>query len=81
MKCLHCNGNMTERQEVRRSYSGLEDVIIEGVLVRHCPNCGEEEVGYSNVEQLHTQLALQLARKKTALTPNEIRFLRTWLGA
>ncbi|WP_309890242.1 type II TA system antitoxin MqsA family protein [Archangium sp.] len=80
MKCLQCGGNMTSRQETRRSYSGLEGVIIEGVQVRHCPECGEEEVSYSNVEQLHTQLALQLARKEAALTPREVRFLRTWLG-
>ncbi len=80
MKCLQCGGKMTARQETRRAYAGLEGVIIEGVQIRHCPDCGEQEVGYSNVEQLHAQLALQLARKKAALTPSEIRFLRTWLG-
>lgn len=71
---------MTVRQEARRSYAGLEGVIIEGVQVRHCPSCGEEEVSYSNVEDLHTQLALKLAQKEAALTPQEIRFLRTYLG-
>ena len=71
---------MTVRQETRRAYAGLEGVIIEGVQVRHCPACGEEERSYSNVEQLHTQLALQLAWKEAALTPRELRFLRTWLG-
>lgn len=80
MQCVHCRGELTSRQETRRSYSGLEGVIVEGVQVRHCPECGEEEVSYSNVEQLHTQLALQLARKEAALTPREVRFLRTWLG-
>jgi putative zinc finger/helix-turn-helix YgiT family protein len=80
MKCLQCGGKMTVRQETRRAYAGLEGVIIEGVQVRQCPACGEEELSYSNVEQLHTQLALQLAWKEAALTPREIRFLRTWLG-
>lgn len=80
MKCLLCGGVMTERTETRRSYAGLEDVILEGVLVRHCPACGEEEIGYVNVEELHRQLALGLAAKAAALTPREIRFLRTYLG-
>lgn len=80
MKCLQCGGKMTVRQETRRAYAQLEGVIIEGVEVRHCPHCGEEEVSYANVEQLHTELALQLARKEAALTPQEIRYLRTWLG-
>ncbi len=80
MKCLHCGGGMTVRQETRRSYAGLEGVIIEGVEVRHCPGCGEEEVSYANVEQLHAQLTMQLAQKEAALTPREIRFLRTYLG-
>ncbi|WP_075207474.1 type II TA system antitoxin MqsA family protein [Archangium violaceum] len=80
MKCLRCGGKMTVRHETRRAYAGLEGVIIEGVQVRHCPECGEQELSYSNVEQLHAQLALQLARKEAALTPREIRFLRTWLG-
>ena len=71
---------MTTRQETRRSYAGLEGVIIEGIQVSHCPACGEEEVGYSNIEQLHAQLAMQLAQKEAALTPREVRFLRTWLG-
>jgi putative zinc finger/helix-turn-helix YgiT family protein len=80
MKCMQCGGSMTSRQETRRSYAGLEGVIVEGVQVRHCPDCGEEEINYSNVEQLHAQLALQLARKEAGLTPREIRFLRTYLG-
>jgi putative zinc finger/helix-turn-helix YgiT family protein len=71
---------MRVRQETRRSYAGLEDVIVEGVEVAHCPNCGEEEVSYGNVEQLHRLLALQLAEKEEALTPREVRFLRTYLG-
>jgi putative zinc finger/helix-turn-helix YgiT family protein len=71
---------MKVRQETRRSYAGLEDVIIEGVQVRHCPDCGEEEVSYANIEQLHAQLAMQLAQKEASLTPREIRFLRTYLG-
>ncbi|WP_164011192.1 type II TA system antitoxin MqsA family protein [Pyxidicoccus trucidator] len=80
MKCTQCGGSMTSRQETRRAYAGLEGVIVEGVQVRHCPACGEEEISYSNVEQLHTQLALLLARKEAGLTAREIRFLRTYLG-
>ncbi|MCY1017861.1 type II TA system antitoxin MqsA family protein [Pyxidicoccus sp. MSG2] len=80
MKCMQCGGSMTSRQETRRSYGGLERVIMEGVQVRHCPDCGEEEISYSNVEKLHTALTLQLAWKEAGLTPREIRFLRTYLG-
>jgi len=71
---------MTVRDETRRSYAGLEDVIVEGVQVRHCASCGEEEVSYKNIEKLHQEIALRLAEKKAGLTPREVRFLRTYLG-
>jgi putative zinc finger/helix-turn-helix YgiT family protein len=80
MKCMRCGGSMTSRRETRHAYAGLEGVILEGVPVRHCSDCGEEEISYPYVEHLHMQLALQLARKEAALTPREVRFLRTYLG-
>lgn len=80
MECVQCSGRMRVWSEAQQSYAGLEGVIVEEVQVAHCLDCGEEELSYSNIEQLHTQLALQFARKEAALTPREIRFLRTCLG-
>lgn len=80
MKCIQCGQKMEVRHETRRSYAGLEDVVVEGVEVRHCSSCGEEEVSYPNIEALHTRIAQSLAEKTAALTPREVRFLRTYLG-
>ena len=80
MKCIQCGDKMEVRTETRRSYAGLADVVVEGVEVRHCPKCGEEEISYANIEALHAQITRALAEKKAGLTPTEVRFLRTYLG-
>jgi putative zinc finger/helix-turn-helix YgiT family protein len=80
-KCLQCGTEMTAgRENYRYDISGLEGVTLENVLVYRCPNCGEDEVAISGIEQLHAALADHVARKPERLTPKEIRFLRKYLG-
>ncbi|MBI2898143.1 MAG: YgiT-type zinc finger protein [Deltaproteobacteria bacterium] len=81
MKCQECRGEMTSRREAHRYVeSGLPNVTLVDVEVRQCPRCGERTVGIPRVEELHRLLALELARKPERLLPNEIRFLRKYLG-
>jgi putative zinc finger/helix-turn-helix YgiT family protein len=69
---------MTERQEARK-YAGLPGVAVV-TTVRHCPDCGEEELAYPNIEGLNRAITHDIAHKRSPLLPPEIRFLRTYLG-
>lgn len=80
MKCTKCRNPMKVSTETRRAYAGLEGVEVEGVQVAHCEKCGNQIVSYRNIEQLNRNLAMKLATKHAALMPNEVRFLRTYLG-
>jgi putative zinc finger/helix-turn-helix YgiT family protein len=64
----------------RYTESGLSNVVLVGVEVRHCPNCGEDAVVIPRVEDLHRAIAMTLIRHPGRLAPSEIRFLRKWLG-
>src|SRR5262245_59210113 len=64
----------------RYKESGLPHITLVGVEVNRCRSCGEEEVGIPAIEQLHKTIATALIRKRVPLTPEEIRFLRKYLG-
>jgi putative zinc finger/helix-turn-helix YgiT family protein len=64
----------------RYTESGLPNVVLVGVEVRRCRNCGESMVAIPHIEELHRALAMTLIRQTGRLAPSEIRFLRKWLG-
>lgn len=79
-KCLACGTEMNERLEnVKYDEAGLGVTLIN-VPVNTCPKCGEREVGVRSMESLHKQMAKMVAEKQQRLMPNEIRFLRKYLG-
>lgn len=79
-KCPMCGeGVLRSRREARRYGRGVE-VVLENVVVRHCPACGEELVVIPAIEALHKAIAASLAKSAARLRPGEIRFLRTFLG-
>lgn len=81
MKCVVCETEMpTQRENYRYTESGLPHVILQDVEVRRCPQCGEVEVAIPLIEDLHRVIAYALLRKLTRLTPEEIRYLRTFPG-
>lgn len=81
MKCLLCRTEMkTGRENHRYKSSGLPHVVLVGVELRRCPKCGEYEVVIPHVEELHRTIALAIIQKKAKLTPEEIRYLRKYLG-
>jgi putative zinc finger/helix-turn-helix YgiT family protein len=65
---------------VKYDSSGLSGVSLRNVEVRRCPACGAFETIIPKIDQLHRLLALTIIRKPSALVPEEIRFLRKYLG-
>jgi len=70
----------SRRQNYKYAESGLTNVTLTGVEVRHCPQCGYDEVVIPRMAQLHRILAEAVARKPGRLIPEEVRFLRQFLG-
>lgn len=81
MKCPQCgHGMKTGRENYLYRESGLPNVTLVGIEVSRCPECGEHEAVIPKIEQLHRALAVAVAQKAPGLIPEEIRFLRKYLG-
>jgi YgiT-type zinc finger domain-containing protein len=81
MKCESCGAQMkVGRENYRYAESGLDTITLVDIEVRRCPECGEYEVSVPRIEELHCLIAQQVALKRARLTPQEIRFLRKYLG-
>lgn len=81
MKCENCGARMKSGKEnYHYTECGLDSVTLMNVEVRRCPDCGEYEVDIPRMEQLHRLIAQEVAAKGPRLTPQEIRFLRKYLG-
>ena len=81
MKCPQCGHRMkTARENYLYGECGLPNITLVGIEVSRCPQCGEHEAVISRIEQLHHVIANAVARKVPKLTPEEIRFLRKYLG-
>ena len=60
MKCPDCHAEMTSRVEnYQYEYTGLLDVTLLDVEVRHCSKCGDSRVVIPNLDGLHRAIALQ----------------------
>lgn len=81
MKCLQCGGKMArKRQAVKYDTCGLPGITLLGVEVRQCSDCGEREVVVPYTESLHRAIAKAVVGKRERLSPEEIVFLRKFLG-
>lgn len=81
MKCPVCRSQMTSRKGNHRyAECGLPNVVLVDLEIRECPKCGERAPVIPNIEDLHRTLAVSVVQEPGRLTPQEIRFLRKWLG-
>jgi putative zinc finger/helix-turn-helix YgiT family protein len=81
MNCAKCGGKLRVTGSTHRyTESGLPYVVLHGVQVRKCQECGEEEVAIPNISGLHRCIAAILVARKAALAAMEFRFLRQFLG-
>jgi putative zinc finger/helix-turn-helix YgiT family protein len=79
--CPSCGFKMkVTRENYRYDESGLPDVTLLGLEVRRCPECGETQAVIPHSEALHRMLARIVAEKPSRLLPDEVRFLRRYLG-
>jgi len=80
--CTRCGTVMGPKQQKSHRYtaSGLDNVVLVGVDVRTCPNCGNESVAIPRISELHKKLAQAVAEQAEKLVPGEVRFLRKYLG-
>jgi putative zinc finger/helix-turn-helix YgiT family protein len=80
-RCRVC-GAPTEvrRENYKYDASGLDNITLQNIEVRHCPKCGERQALIPSLAELHKAIALALAEKRERLFPKEIRFLRKYLG-
>jgi putative transcriptional regulator len=81
MKCIECGHAMNTTTENHRyePVAGFP-VLLMGLRVHRCPECGEVDAAIPNIEGLHRALADGVIRKRARLSPPETRFLRKYLG-
>ena len=83
MQCVSCtNSKQLKPRTIVHKYKecGLDNVILDGVKVYECPECGEKFLDFGNIEQLHKLIADMLLQKQGRLIGKEIRFLRKRIG-
>ena len=68
------------QENYRYDMSGLPNVMLVGIDVARCPNCGEYEMVIHAIESLHRTIAEVLIEKQGRLDHDEIRFLRKHLN-
>lgn len=80
--CMQCGAEMhsaIENYRGRADEFGL-DVVLCGIEVRRCPECGEDEIVIPQMDDLMRVLTHAVAKKPSRLLPTEVRFLRKSLG-
>src|SRR5947207_3063006 len=82
VKCRVCNEGELDikRENHRYAESGLPNVTLLNIEVRHCKKCGARIVSIPRLEELHQLLAFLVASQKLRLDGVEVRFLRKYLG-
>lgn len=68
------------RETIRYEESGLSNVVLKNIPIRHCPDCGNQLVSIPNLSGLHRYIAIALVLKPERVTPEEVSFLRKSLG-
>lgn len=83
MRCTMCESKKNLKPKIENlkyEVSGLDNILVHGVKVYHCDNCGERYLQYGNHEEIDAAIAEALLKKQKALTGKEIRLLRRWKG-
>lgn len=79
--CTECSALLIRRREdYRYKESGLLNVILENVEVRHCEVCKSTGAVIPRITDVYTTIAVALMQKTTLLNSTEVRFLRKFLN-
>jgi putative zinc finger/helix-turn-helix YgiT family protein len=76
-KCVECRS--TDLAHSKEQLPFNEVALVEGTLHR-CNSCGATYHDFSRVEELSREVAHIIARQEERLLPEQIRFLRKYLG-
>lgn len=82
MKCYECGkAEMQSKRGVHEyDLAGLPyPVLLVGIPIERCPECGEEAVTIPNPEELHRVMALSIVKADRPILGAEARFLRKLL--
>ncbi len=79
--CTDCGQPVApERRNYRYLESGLSTVILKGIEIANCPNCGNQDITIPRIGKVHRAIAEALASSPYRLTGEQVRFLRKYLG-
>jgi DNA-binding transcriptional regulator YiaG len=76
-KCLECGHTKLSKTTERLEFNNV--AAVEGVVYT-CDRCAARYEGFAKVEELSREVAHHVARGEERLSPDEIRFLRKYLG-
>ena len=80
-KCYDCGATMNAQVEnYRYLESGLKNVILKGILVFRCKECGAEVPEIVAASALHSFIGMRILFKEDRLNGDEVRFLRKLVG-
>lgn len=79
-RCMRCGG---EKAKTTRENEPMEEampgVVLLGVEVTKCLQCGNREVAIPHLDALLKLIAETIVKKPGRLTGNEVRFVRSYL--
>lgn len=76
-KCVACGQSGLKKSSALLDFNAV--ALVEGTVFA-CPGCGERYEGFERVELLSRTVAQHIARRNEPLRPEEICFLRKYLG-
>ena len=84
-RCVECGGNMEPKGVQARSMNvGLPDVVVDGVVVRQCADCGCEALQYPPLDEVLGAIVRVLQHRADVegrdLDGPQVRYLRKYLG-
>jgi putative zinc finger/helix-turn-helix YgiT family protein len=79
-RCVFCGRADVVPAGVRDVPHDVRGIVMRDLKVYRCPSCGEEEIEYPRLGELHDRIALELATRPGRLMGAELRFLRTHVG-
>src|SRR6266853_1220865 len=80
-RCTNCDAEATQmRGNYLFSDSGLSNLVLKNIEIIKCDQCGNSDPIISKSKDIYRALARAIVSKPFALTGEEIRFLRKYLG-
>jgi DNA-binding transcriptional regulator YiaG len=76
-KCVDCRSTDLTHERVQLPFNDV--ALVEGLLHR-CNSCGATYHEFQRVEELGREVAHIIARQEERLLPEQVRFLRKYLG-